>query len=367
MKQWRKGSLRAVIALCENFYGTASKVVVLTLAAMFLSMSGLLGGLFFLGEPALGTMLVRALGIPRPAIIAHRGASYLAPEETQPAFLMARALGADYLEFDVQRTKDGVLIVLHDDTLSRTTNVEEIYPGRVKDRLDTFTFAELQQLDAGSWFNAAFPERARTSFGGLRILRLEDVLDIAESDGHRHGVYIETKAAGRFPGIERQLVAVLTQRGWLTPSGSEHGAAIIFQSFEPDSLARFKELAPQVPRLLLIDEVMVAKDGWDAIIKKAASVGMGIGTWGYQWAYGAEWSKTDVPARYVMTWPWYTGQAHRAGLFVHSWPVDHSWEMWMVSLTGADGFFTNRTEQAVRVYGRRNDTELAALWDRIGY
>lgn len=343
------------------------KVVVLGFAATVLLLSGVLVWCYFLGEPTRGKTVAGALGIPRPAIIAHRGASYLAPEETRPAFLMARELGADYLEFDIQRTKDGVLIALHDDDLSRTTNVREIFPGRVKDTLDTFTFAELQQLDAGAWFNAAFPDRARGSFRGLRILRLEDLLDIAESGGHRSGIYIETKAAYRFAGIERQLVEALTRRAWISHAGSGAGAPVIFQSFEPDSLARFKELAPQVPRLLLIDEVMIAKHGWDAVLKEAAQIGMGIGTWGYRWAYGRDWSIKNAPARYVMTWPWYTGQAHKAGLFVHPWTIDHPWEMWAVWLTGADGVFTNRTEAAARVYGRRSSPELVKLWERIGY
>jgi len=343
------------------------KVVVLVFSATVLLFSGALVWCYFLGEPTRGKTLVAALGIPRPAILAHRGASYLAPEATRPAFLMARELGADYLEFDIQRTKDGVLIALHDDDLSRTTNVREIFPGRVKDTLDTFTFAELQQLDAGAWFNAAFPDRARGSFRGLRILRLEDLLDIAESGGHRHGICIETKAAHRFLGIERELVEALTHRGWISHAASGAGAPVIFQSFESDSLARFKELAPQVPRLLMIDEVMVAKDGWDAVLKEAAEVAMGIGTWGYRWGYGPDWSIKKAPTRYVMTWPWYTGQAHKAGLIVHPWTIDHRLEMWFVWLTGADGLFTNRAEVAISVYGRWNNTELKNHWERIGY
>jgi glycerophosphoryl diester phosphodiesterase len=343
------------------------KVLVLGFAATALLLSGVLVWCYFLGEPTRGKTLTGALGIPRPAIIAHGGASYLAPDQTRPAFLMARELGADYLEVDIQRTKDGVLIALHDDDLSRTTNVSEIFPGRVKDTLDTFTFAELQQLDAGTWFNSAFPDRARGSFRGLRILRLEDLLDIAKSAGHRPGIYIETKAAHRYAGIERQLVEALSHRGWISHAGSGAGAPVIFQSFESDSLARLKELAPQVPRVLLIDEVMVAKDGWDTVLKKAAEVGMGIGLWGYRWAYGPDWSIKHAPTRYVMTWPWYTGQAHKAGLFVHPWTINHRWEMWVVWLTGADGLFTDRTEAATCVYGRRSNTELKKLWERIGY
>jgi len=343
------------------------KVFSTTIATAVLVVIGVLIVSRIISDPSSGKTLVQALRIPRPAIIAHRGASYLAPEETRPAFLMARELGADYLEFDIQRTKDGVLIALHDDDLSRTTNVAEVFPGREKDTIETFTFAELQQLDAGSWFNRQNPDRARGSFKGLGILRLEDLIEIAESGTNRPGIYIETKAALRFPGIERQLVEALAAHGWMSGGGSRVPARLIFQSFEPDSLARLKELAPDIPRLLLIDEVMTSRAGWEGILKKATDVGAGIGTWGYHWAFGPHWSLKDAPARHIMTWPWYTGDAHRAGLFVHAWTIDDAWEMWMVRVGGADGIFTNRAELALATYGRAKHDDLRSLWNKIGY
>ncbi|MBK9451578.1 MAG: glycerophosphodiester phosphodiesterase [Bacteroidetes bacterium] len=320
-----------------------------------------------INESSRGKSLVQALGIPRLAVIAHRGASYLAPEETRPAFLMARELGADYLEFDIQRTKDGVLIALHDDDLSRTTNVAEVFPGREKDTIDNFTFAELQQLDAGSWFNRQNPDRARDSFKGLGILRLEDIIQIVESGSNRPGIYIETKAAQRFPGIERQLVETLAAHGWINGRKSQVPIRLIFQSFELDSLARLKELAPDIPRLLLVDEVMTSRVGWEGVLQQATEVGEGIGTWGYHWAYGSHWSLKDTPTRHIMTWPWYTREAHRAGLFVHAWTIDDRWEMWLVRVGGADGIFTNRAELALATYGRASSDDLNSLWNKIGY
>src|SRR5574342_777111 len=203
-----------------------------------------------------GKELAEKLGVPRPAIIAHRGASYLAPEETGAAYLLAREMGVDYLELDLQRTKDGVLIAVHDDDLRRTTNIAEVFPGRETDTIDKFTFAELQSLDAGSWFNSKFPDRARASFKNVKILRLEDVINLAEGGLHKPGLYIETKSAHRFPGIEKQLVEILIAREWIRPQASgvfespttdrvRVPARVIFQSFEADSLARLKELAPQ--------------------------------------------------------------------------------------------------------------------------
>jgi glycerophosphoryl diester phosphodiesterase len=346
-------------------------------------LAGILG-LLFLGigvamyGRAGGKELAKRLGVPHPAIIAHRGASYIAPEETGPAYLLAREMGVDYLELDLQRTKDGVLIAVHDDDLRRTTNIAEVFPGREMDTVDKFTFAELQSLDAGSWFNIQFPDRARASFKDVRILRLEDVMDIAEGGFHKPGLYIETKSARRFPGIEKQLIEILTARGWITPlpqgviesSRTERApvlARVIFQSFEPDSLALLKKLAPQVPAVLLIDETMMRKDGWDALVRMAKQVGVGIGTWGYQWSRDPGWSMKDAPNRYLTTWPWYTGQAHRAGLLVHPWAVDDRWEMWMVSLFGADGFFTNRPDLALFFYGRADHIDLNPRWERIGY
>jgi glycerophosphoryl diester phosphodiesterase len=109
-------------------------------------------------------------------------------------------MGVDYLELDLQRTKDGVLIVLHDDDLRRTTNIAEVLPGRKMDTVDKFTFTELQSLDAGSWFNMCFPDRARDSFKNVRILRLEDVLDIAEGGSDKPGLYMRPNQRDAFQG-----------------------------------------------------------------------------------------------------------------------------------------------------------------------
>jgi glycerophosphoryl diester phosphodiesterase len=352
-------------------------------AVAFAALAGILGWLF-LGVGFIiygrtgGKELAERHEIPRPAIIAHRGASFFAPEATAPAYLLAREMGVDYLELDLQRTKDGVLIAVHDDDLRRTTNIAEVFPGRERDTVDKFTFAELQTLDVGSWFNLRFPDRARASFKHVRILRLEEVIDIAEGGLHKPGLYIETKSAHRFPGMERQLVEILTARGWIRPlrrnvSESPRAerargiARVIFQSFEADSLALLKELAPQVPAILLIDETMMREHGWDALLRKANQLGVGIGTWGYRWSRDPGWSIQDAPKRYRTTWPWYTGQAHRAGLLVHPWTIDDRWEMWMVSLFGADGFFTNRPDLALLFSGAADRMDLKPMWEKIGY
>lgn len=342
----------------------AVKVLLLVVAGGIILFAGVVVALWFRDEPSKGLALAQAAGIPHPVVIAHRGASYLAPEATHAAYVMARELRVDYLEFDVQRTRDGVLIALHDDTLARTSNVAEVFPDRARDGVETFTFAELQQLDAGGWFNQRFPDRSRNTFKGLRMLRLEDILNIAEGLSPRIGICIETKHAHRFPGLEQQLVGELHQRGWLAGSRATGRAEVIFQSFDPDSLKRLKELAPHTPRILLVDEILMSKLGWDGVLATAKEIATGLGTWGYAWARGPEWS---AGTRYITRRAWYTIEAHRAGLLVHPWSIDDWWEMWIVSLGGADGFFTNRSELAMQFSHGASKSDIEALWRKLGY
>lgn len=183
--------------------------------------------------------------MPDNAVIAHRGTIYWAPELTEAAFRWARNTGADYLELDVQRSKDSALIIIHDKTFKRTTDVDQKFPGREDDPVGSFTLEEIMQLDAGSRFNELKPEQARESFKALNVLVFEDVFMIAqgkrikrntdgsraftvdengkytfeyENDpadkGHRPGVYIETKDPDSYPGIEEQVYSELTLMGW---------------------------------------------------------------------------------------------------------------------------------------------------------
>lgn len=300
-------------------------------------------------------------GIPYRAVIAHRGASFYAPEETEPAYLLARDLGADYLEADIQRTKDGVLIALHDDTLERTTNVAAVFPGRDKNYVETFTLAELRKLDAGSWFNAKYPEKARKSFVGLKILTLEELLRIAASGGHKPGVYLEIKSPKRFPGIARQLIELLTRFGWIggaasSPVGESAMVAIgqssgrvILQSFDPDCVAEFSRYAPSVPRLYLYDGDDIDKHGWDTILKTAIAYHAGVGPSGY------------------VAMPFKNSDAHRAGLFIHVYTINKTWQARLLSLFGADGFFTDRADMLLSFYGRRPSDSIENILKKHGY
>lgn len=161
--------------------------------------------------------------VPAYAVMAHRGSTYWAPEETESAWRWAREMGADYLESDLQCTKDGVILANHDDNLTRTTNIEEVFGAEVPaTRRDfylslgfpeadadaqlaidregfkpyyaaSYYYAELLMLDAGSWFNAARPEQARPAYAGSQyVSALQDQIAYAEgkrlrrdADGHR--------------------------------------------------------------------------------------------------------------------------------------------------------------------------------------
>jgi len=126
-----------------------------------------------------------------PIIVGHRGASGLAPENTLAAFRVAAELGVDGIEFDVQRTADGELIVFHDDELERVTDGS----GLVYEK----TLAEVKALDAGRWFGAAFAgERVPTLAETFELCRGTDLL-----------LFIELKDPWRFPGVEAAVVEMI--------------------------------------------------------------------------------------------------------------------------------------------------------------
>jgi glycerophosphoryl diester phosphodiesterase len=89
---------------------------------------------------------------PKPLIVAHRGASMLAPENTLASAQLAADMGIYALETDVHISQDGVPYLMHDDTLLRTTDVRSVFPGRAKDRAESFTLADVHRLNAGKWF-----------------------------------------------------------------------------------------------------------------------------------------------------------------------------------------------------------------------
>ena len=105
---------------------------------------------------------------PVPLVVAHRGARGHAPENTLTAAALGYAVQADLWELDANYTKDGKLVVMHDDTLVRTTDVETAFPGRPSYRVCDFTLDEIKSLDAGSWYAGRDQFGRVAAFGGSR-------------------------------------------------------------------------------------------------------------------------------------------------------------------------------------------------------
>ncbi|MER5870153.1 glycerophosphodiester phosphodiesterase family protein [Streptomyces sp. NPDC002044] len=169
-----------------------------------------------------------------PVVYAHRGASAYAPENTLDAVDLAMHLGFDWVENDVQRTGDGELVVIHDDTLARTTDVEEVFPDRKPWRVRDFTAAEISRLDAGSWFG--------DEFAGARVPTLRQYLDRVQRNQQR--LLLEIKKPELYPGIEAETLKVLGAAGWLDPG--HVSTRLVVQSFSADSVRTVHELRPDL-------------------------------------------------------------------------------------------------------------------------
>ncbi|KPL11846.1 hypothetical protein AMJ85_02780 [candidate division BRC1 bacterium SM23_51] len=165
---------------------------------------------------------MRAIPEQRVLNVAHRGARSLAPENTLAAARKAFEVGADAWEVDVQPTRDGYLVLMHDDTLERTTNVEEVFPDRKPWYVSDFTLEELRQLDAGSWFNdedpfdqvkagAVSPEDCK-SYVGERVPTLEEALRLTREHGRLIDVEIK-QMPRRYPDIVEKVVAMIETEG----------------------------------------------------------------------------------------------------------------------------------------------------------
>lgn len=171
--------------------------------------------------------------------IAHRGSSGSAPENTVAAADVALQQHASVVEVDVQRSADGELVILHDVTLDRTTNVEEVFPERAPWRVGDFTLAELRTLDAGSWFAEEFTNEP--------IPTLREVVDAL---GNRAGLLLEVKSPALYPGIEADIHQELSSiPGYL--SSALASGNLVLQSFDHASMRKFHDLAPEVPIGLL--------------------------------------------------------------------------------------------------------------------
>ncbi len=240
-----------------------------------------------------------------PAVVAHRGASAEAPENTLAAVRRAVARGADHVEVDVQRTRDGALVVLHDTTLVRTTDVRRVHPRRSPWLVEDFTWEEVRRLDAGSWWSL--------HAAGERVPLLEEVVETIRHTGV--GLLVEVKNPALHPGLAADVAAALRAvPGYLDEvAGTDR---LVVQSFGAEAMKEHKRLEPAVPVGLL---------GTPATADLGA-----IATWADQ-VNPAHWS---VGAGFVET-------VHRHGMRCQLWTVNRPAHLRRAIGLGVDGIITN--------------------------
>lgn len=188
-----------------------------------------------------------------PLIIAHRGASAFAPENTLAAFQMAIEEGADGLEFDVRIAKDGVPIVFHDATLRRIAQRNV--------RVTNFTAEELQSLDVGTWFNVKNPKKADKKFSGETVPTLTQFFDFL---GDYQGLlYLELKGKQvEIPALVKAVTQIV-RKSKLFPN-------IIIKSFKLEAVAQSHRMLPEVrTAALFAPKIMTILRKQSHLIKKA--------------------------------------------------------------------------------------------------
>ena len=235
--------------------------------------------------------------------IAHRGASGIYPENSRLAFEKAIAARADMIELDCQLSKDGHVVVFHDERLLRTARVR----GSVREK----TLEELKRLDIGVW--------KRKSFGGQRILTLEETLEVVAG---KADLCLDIKQfPGSQPGLEIKLLFILSHYDYLDQT--------IFSSFNYASLARIRELAPEA-RIGLIYGTGIKESPFVAAEQMgAASIHV----------------QRELASRDFLERAW------EAGLDVHVWTVNDPRDMQTFSSLGIQGLVSDFPERFLKVKG----------------
>lgn len=224
-------------------------------------------------------------------LIAHRGASGHAPENTLAAFKKAVSQGATFIETDLQLTRDARLVAIHDDTVNRTTNGK----GAVHD----MTLADLRRLDAGSWFGS--------EFAGERIPTLDEILEFAKK--YDVVFYLEMKPGG-FWGGEHTLIGGLRASGEI--------ARTIIISFDAAILANVRKIEPTLMTGLLYDGQI------EKPIDKALEVGA-----------------RQLAIRGDLVSPALLSAARERDLQVVCWTVNHAAHMRLLMDAGVDGIMSD--------------------------
>jgi len=222
-------------------------------------------------------------------VIAHRGASSYAPENTFAAFDLAVRMGVSHIELDVHFTRDGHIVVIHDDTVDRTTNGH----GPVM----SHSLAALTALDAGSWFERRF--------AGERIPRLADVLERYKGRAHVH-----TEIKGHGDHLSERTVDLVRRHGMVDE--------VTITSFQRARLAEARAYAPELPTGWLVGEIT------DAIVTEARAMGL-----------------TQLCPKASTVTAELVHRLHRDGFIVRAWGVSTEELMRQVVKAGADGMTVN--------------------------
>mgnify|MGYP002629102768 CR=1 FL=1 len=292
-----------------------------------------------------------------PLVIAHRGASGHRPEHTLEAYALAVQMGADFIEPDLVRTKDGVLVVRHENEIGATTDVAAKFATRQTRKVidgdtisgwftEDFTLPELRTLRA----KERLPFRSHASDGQFLVPTFDEVLALADSLGRARGrvvgVYPETKHPAYFRGIglplEEPLLNALRARGL-----DRADAPVFIQSFEDGNL---RVLATQT-RVHLIQLVSTAPQVTPTALRDIATYAYGIGA-NTRLIIGED--SSAVPTSLI-------ADAHAVGLRVHAWTLrpepqflakryrgDPLAEVRELVRLGIDGLFGDYPDQVVQ-------------------
>ena len=236
-------------------------------------------------------------------VTAHRGFSGEYPENTLAAFRAAIAAGADMIELDVHLTRDNEVVVIHDDTLKRTTDGT----GNVADK----TLAELKRLDAGFKFNPRF--------AGERIPTLAEVLDVARG---LILVNIELKKGKDFP----YTMAELADRTFAVVEKAKMTDQVLFSSFDPAAVDRIREIAPRLPIAVITQK-----------------------PWATPEEAGGGKRYPAINSSFKNLNEKNIGLARAAGLQVHAWTVNAPADMEKVISLGVDGIITNHPDRLIEL------------------
>lgn len=243
-------------------------------------------------------------------VIAHRGASGHAPENTLAAFKKAVAMGATFIETDLQLSRDARLVAIHDATLNRTTNGQ----GTVHD----MTLVELRRLDAGSWFGS--------EYAGERIPTLEEIL--AFSKKHDVVFYLELKPQGSWGG-EHALIGALRETG-------EIPRAVVI-SFDAALVLNLRKIEPTLMTGLLYDGQI------ENPLEKAVEAGA-----------------RQLLVRGDLVTPVLLQDARKKDLQVVCWTVNHPAHMRMLIGAGVDGIMSDYPDRLAATLQKKGD-DVAAV------